>query len=82
MMSVIISDEIIHASHMSEQELKQEIAVLLFQKEKITLTQASHLAHINLIQFQHLLMSRGISVHYDLPDFEQDLKTLEQLNHP
>jgi predicted HTH domain antitoxin len=78
-MSVIISDEIISAAHMTEEEIKREIAVLLFQKEKITLNQASTLAYMNQIQFQHLLMSRGISIHYDSTDFEQDLKTLEQL---
>lgn len=35
-MSVVIPDEILHATRMSETELKQEIAVMLFQKEKLT----------------------------------------------
>ncbi|MGA9380572.1 MAG: UPF0175 family protein, partial [Phormidium sp.] len=35
-MSVIIPDEILQATRMSEEELKQEIAILLFQKEKLT----------------------------------------------
>ena len=54
-MSVVISDEILHAARMSEAELKQEIAVMLFQKEKLTLGQASRLAGMNQLQFQHLL---------------------------
>jgi hypothetical protein len=33
-MSLIIPDEILQATGMSEPELRQEIAVLLFQKEK------------------------------------------------
>jgi predicted HTH domain antitoxin len=40
-MSVTIPDEILSATRMSEAELKQEIAVMLFQKEKLTLGQAS-----------------------------------------
>ena len=78
-MSLIIPDEIIQATHMSEAELKQEIAVLLFQKEKLTLGQASGLAEVSQLSFQHLLASRQISVHYDVTEFEEDLKVLEEM---
>mgnify|MGYP001599581019 CR=1 FL=1 len=36
-MSVIIPDDILEATHMTENELKQEMAILLYQKEKLTL---------------------------------------------
>ena len=78
-MSVVISDEILHAARMSEAELKQEIAVMLFQKEKLTLGQASRLAGMNQLQFQHLLASRQIPVHYNVEDFEADIKTLREI---
>ena len=78
-MGVLIPDDILQAAHMTEAELTQEIAVLLFQREKLTLGQASRLAGINRLQFQHLLASRDIPVHYDRIDFEEDLKTLEGL---
>lgn len=45
-MSLVIPDEILHATHMTDTELLQEIAILLFQKEKLTLGQASRLALI------------------------------------
>lgn len=77
-MSVIIPDDILKAAHMSEDELKQEIAVLLFQREKLTLGQASVLAGMSRLQFQHLLASRKIPVHYDVAEFEEDLKTLKE----
>lgn len=64
---------------MSESELRQEIAVLLFEKDKITLAQASRLAEMDRLRFQHLLASRGIPVHYGSEDFEQDLDTLRRL---
>ncbi|NEQ19170.1 MAG: UPF0175 family protein [Microcoleus sp. SIO2G3] len=78
-MSLVISDEILHAARMSEAELKQEIAVMLFQKEKLTLGQASRLAGMNQLQFQHLLASRQIPVHYNVEDFEADIKTLREM---
>ncbi len=78
-MSLVIPDEILQSTHMSEAELSQEIAVLLFQKEKLTLGQASRLAGLSQWQFQHLLASRHIPVHYDVAEFEEDLKTLQEI---
>jgi predicted HTH domain antitoxin len=78
-MSVVIPDDIVQATRMTEEELRQEIAVLLFQKEKLTLAQASRLAGMTRLQFQHLLASREIPVHYDVGEFEQDLATLQEL---
>jgi predicted HTH domain antitoxin len=78
-MGVVISDEILHAIHMDEEELVQEIAVLLYQKDKLTLGQASKLARMGQLQFQHLLASRQIPVHYDVTEFEKDLETLKMM---
>jgi len=78
-MGVFIPDGILQATRMSEEELKRELAILLFQKEKLTLGQASRLAGMNLLQFQHLLASRQIPVHYDVAEFEEDLKALQEL---
>jgi predicted HTH domain antitoxin len=78
-MSVVIPDETLHAARMSASELKQEIAILLFQKNKLTLGQASRLAEMSQFRFQHLLASRNIPVHYDMDEFEADLATLRDL---
>ena len=78
-MSINIPDEILTTTRMTEAEMKQEIAVMLFQKEKLTLAQASRFASMNRIAFQHLLASRQISVHYDVEDFEQDLQNLRSM---
>jgi predicted HTH domain antitoxin len=79
-MCVLIPDDVLQATRMTAEELKQEIAVLLFQREKLTPSQASRLAGMNRLQFQHLLASRGIPVHYDTAEFEEDLKTLKELD--
>jgi len=78
-MSVVIPDEIVHAIHMTEAELMQEIAILLYQREKLTLGQASRLAQMSQLQFQSLLASRQIPIHYDVAEFDADLKTLQEM---
>lgn len=77
-MSIVISDEVLRATRMTETEMKQEIAIFLFEKNKLTLAQASRLAEMNRLQFQHLLASRQVSVHYDVADFEEDRRVLQE----
>jgi predicted HTH domain antitoxin len=78
-MSVVIPDNIVYSTRMTEEELLQEIAVLLYQKEKLSMGQASKLARMSQWQFQLLLGSRKISIHYDVTDFENDLNTLREM---
>ena len=80
MKTLAIPEDILQSTKMSEDELMQEIAVMLFQKEKLTLEQAAHLAKMSQLRFQHLLASRQIPVHYDdVAEFEDDLRTLKEL---
>jgi predicted HTH domain antitoxin len=76
--SLTISDALLQSARMAEAELRQEIAVLLFEREKLTLAQASRFAHLSRLQFQHVLASRQIPLHYDVADFEEDLQTLQR----
>ncbi|EDX72080.1 MAG: UPF0175 family protein [Coleofasciculus sp. D1-CHI-01] len=75
-MSLVISDEIIRASGLSEPDFLLEIVLLLFKQKKISLAKASHLLGIPRIRFQHELASRQIPIHYDVEDFETDLSNL------
>ncbi|PSR19147.1 hypothetical protein C8255_03565 [filamentous cyanobacterium CCP3] len=65
-MSVVVPDEILASTRMTAAEMRQEIAVMLFQREKLTLAQASRFAAMHRVAFQHLLASRHIPVHYRL----------------
>jgi predicted HTH domain antitoxin len=78
-MTLSIPDEFIQATGMSSAELLQELAVLLFRMEKLTFGQASRLAGMPQLEFQRLLGSRQIPIHYDVADFEADLETLRSL---
>ena len=81
-MSIVIPDEILQSTRLTAAEIMQELAIALFQREKLTLGQGSRLAGMNQWNFQQLLGSRNIPVHYGIADFEADLRTLEQLRQP
>ena len=78
-MAVAIPDDIMMATRMTEGEMMQEIAVMLFAKEKLTIGQASHMAGMGLLQFQHLLASREIPVHYGIEGLTEDVRALQKL---
>jgi predicted HTH domain antitoxin len=77
--SLTIPDALLQAARLSEAELRQEIAVLLFQREKLPLAQASRFAHLSRLQFQPVLANLHIPAHYDVADFEEDAQTLQRL---
>src|SRR5918911_1319135 len=80
-MELRIPDEIIQAAGLSEQELLQELALLLFQQDRLTLGYASRLAGIYQGDFMDLLAQRGIAMHYDVEDLADDLETLLEVGH-
>lgn len=79
MIPIDIPREVIHATRMSPQELKQELAVHLFQRNKLSFGKAREMAGISVWEFQQLLGSRGIPVHYDIEEYEEDIETLKKL---
>lgn len=50
------------------------------QQEKITLGTASQFAGMNQLEFQRVLGSRKIPIHYGIGDLRQDLQTLKANN--
>ena len=80
MMSVIISDEWLHAAQMSEAELRLELAIWLYQQGRLTLALASRLAGLTRLQFQRALSERGIPLHYTAEELEEDLTNLQEVD--
>ncbi len=78
-MRVTIPDEVLAAAHISELELKRELALTLFQQERLTLAQASRLAELDQLTFQALLADRRIPIHYGVEEFRDDIRTLREL---
>ena len=75
-MPVTITDEVLSAAHLSEAELKRDLALTLFEQERLTLAQASRLAEMSILGFQALLAEREIPIHYGVDEFRDDLRTL------
>jgi len=76
-MSLTIPDELVKASGLSEIELLQELILVLFQQDKLSLGKASELLGMSQIQFQRLLAKREICVHYDVAEFHEDIEHLK-----
>ena len=76
-MSVLIPDDILRATKMTEDELKLEIAIMLYKQEKISSGKARAWTGLTVIEFQHELAQRDLCINYDVEDFQADVKTLQ-----
>ena len=63
----------------SEDEIRRELALHLFEEDKLSFGKARELSGMSVWDFQQLLGSRGIPVHYDVESYENDRETLKQL---
>jgi predicted HTH domain antitoxin len=77
-MSLVIPDEVVRATQLSEEELRLELAVLMFREERLTLGQASRFAGLPQAEFQQVLGARRIPVHYGVAELEKDVETHRQ----
>lgn len=78
-MSVVIPDNILQATKMTEDELRLEIAIMLYKQEKISSGKVRAWTGLTVIEFQHELAKRGLYINYDVEDFQSDVKTLHLL---
>ena len=77
--AIEISRDVIQATKMTPDELRQELAIHLYQQDKLSFGKAREMAHMSAWAFQLLLGTRGIPIHYDVSDYEHDLAVLEDL---
>src|SRR5438477_8234275 len=73
-MRLTLPDDLLQSIKLTEAELKTELAIALFERERLTLGQAAILAGLPQLGFQRLLASRRIPLHYGLEAMEQDLQ--------
>ncbi|MCC5599541.1 MULTISPECIES: UPF0175 family protein [Nostoc] len=78
-MSVVIPDDILQSTKMTEDELKLEIAIMLYKQEKISSGKARAWTGLTVIEFQHELAKRGLCINYDVEDLQADVKTLQSM---
>jgi predicted HTH domain antitoxin len=77
--AIEIPQEVLHATRMSPEELKQELAIHLFQQGKLSFGKAREMAGMTAWAFQQILGSRNIPSHYDWEDYTADLAALKEI---
>ncbi|MDP1545329.1 MAG: UPF0175 family protein [Anaerolineales bacterium] len=77
--SIEIPGEVMHATHMTPDDLKRELAIHLFREGKLSFGKARELAGLTVWDFHNLLGSRNIPLHYGVEEYEVDLATLKEL---
>ena len=78
-MLVTLPDDLLESTKLTEAELKAELALALFQRERLTLGQAAELAGLPQLDFQRLLANRRIPIHYGIEEMQQDLRRVQGL---
>ncbi len=78
-MVVTLPDELLQSTNLTEAELMTELALALFQRERLTLGRAALLAGVPQLDFQRTLASRRIPLHYGIEAVEQDLQRAREL---
>jgi len=78
---LIIEDEIIRSTQLTEQQLRLEIAVALYEKGILSFGQARKLAGMGYFEFEKLLFDRNVPNGYTPEDLKSDIDTLEQLRN-
>ena len=74
-----LDDNVINSTGLTEQELKIELAVRLYEDGKITVGQGGKMTGLGLVKFQHELGKRKIAWLYDEDDLAADLETLRKV---
>lgn len=77
-MTVHFPDELLQQTHMTNEELTVEMAVHLFEIDRLSFGQAATLACMARWPFQQLLSSRKIPLHYDMEELRKDVETLQK----
>lgn len=71
-----LPDSLGQSDTFNQSDWLREIAVALFQQELVTLGTASQIAGMHQMEFRQLIGSRGICIHYDAEEFEEDIQSL------
>jgi predicted HTH domain antitoxin len=78
-MPILISDDIIKQSDLSEQEFKTELALLLYEANLLNFGKARELSDLDVLAFMELLGQRKIEAPYTEDNFEKDLELSKQI---
>ena len=77
---LILDDGLIKNMNMSEQEVKLEFAIWLYESDKISLRKAAKVASMNWLDFSKILVERNIpTIKMNTEEFEAEVNTVNSL---
>ena len=74
-MALIITDDTLAKAQMTADELLVDLACYLYDKKRMSMGQARHLAGLDQISFQKELAKRDIYIHYTEEDLKRTWRT-------
>jgi len=79
-MTIEVPDADLGALKLTSTEARLDLAIGLYTAKRTSMGKAAKIAGISYTEFLQELGRRGISINYSIPDFEDDLKTIQSLN--
>ncbi|WP_373513727.1 UPF0175 family protein [Persicitalea sp.] len=79
-MDLLIKEETLKRAEMTAEELVIEIAVHLYDTERLSMGQARNLAQLDQLSFQKELAKRNVFIKYEVEDLQIDLENLKEFN--
>lgn len=62
------------------ERLKRELSAYFFEKNLLSFAQARQFAGLSVWDFLGFLRERNVPLHYDLAEYDEDLKTIMELS--
>jgi predicted HTH domain antitoxin len=77
---LLLDDQFLKTVDMTENEIKLEFGIWLYEREKISLRKAARFAGLDWISFSKILCQRNIpTVRMTKEDFEKEISTVNSL---
>ncbi|MBX2928416.1 MAG: UPF0175 family protein [Saprospiraceae bacterium] len=81
-MPIIIADDIIEQTSLSEEQLRIEMAIMLYEARLLNFGKAREFSMLDILSFLELLGQRKIEAPYSDEDFENDLRLSKEIHLP
>lgn len=77
---IVLDDELVKDMNMSDQEIKLEFAIWLYETDKVSLRKAAKIASLHWLDFSEILAQRNIpTVKMSKEEFETEVSTVNSL---
>jgi predicted HTH domain antitoxin len=75
-MTIIIPDQVAESAHLDEKQVKQQLALRLYDTKVLGLYEARLLAEMTELEFYDLMKTNNVYINYDLEDLAHDISVL------